>query len=77
MHVRKYVFLLLFPFFISGCATILKGYFDKVTITNPPEDLKIETSEGHTSFRYPDKFFLNWLLSVRILGVLRKLIFLL
>jgi hypothetical protein len=48
MYAKKYVFLLLFPFIISGCATILKGYYDKVTIINPPEDLKIETSEGLT-----------------------------
>lgn len=33
-------------YFISGCATVFKGYYDTVEITNGPSDLKIRTIEG-------------------------------
>ena len=46
MIVIKYVFLFILLFLISGCATVFKGYYDKVSLTNPPEDLKIHTSEN-------------------------------
>ena len=46
MILKKYLFIFFLPFLISSCATILKGYNDKVSIINPPEDLKIQTIDG-------------------------------
>jgi len=33
-------------FFLSGCATVFKGYYDDVTIQNPPEGLEIYTKDN-------------------------------
>ena len=46
MIKKNYLFLFLLLFFLSDCATILKGYNDKVSLFNPPKDLKIETKDG-------------------------------
>jgi len=46
MILKKYLFLFFLLFLISSCATVLKGYHDKVSIINPPEDLKIQTTDG-------------------------------
>ena len=46
MIKKNYLFLFLLLFFLSNCATILKGYNDKVSLFNPPKDLKIETKDG-------------------------------
>ena len=46
MIKKKYLLIFILPFLISSCATILKGYNDKVSIINPPEDLKIQTNDG-------------------------------
>jgi hypothetical protein len=37
---------ILFAFLGVGCATVFNGYFDKVTLTNVPDDLQITTSLG-------------------------------
>ncbi len=46
MILKKYLFIFFLLFLISSCATILKGYNDNVSIINPPEDLKIQTTDG-------------------------------
>jgi hypothetical protein len=48
MTLKKYFLLFFFPLLFSNCATVFKGYYDKVPIIDPPKDLKIITSEGIT-----------------------------
>ena len=46
MIIKKYLLLAVTLIFISGCATVFKGYTDKVSIINPPEELIIQTTDG-------------------------------
>jgi hypothetical protein len=46
MLLKRYCLLLFLSFLFSSCATVFKGYYDKVSIIDPPKDLKITTSEG-------------------------------
>ncbi|MGD9899645.1 MAG: hypothetical protein AB7T22_11035 [Calditrichaceae bacterium] len=38
---RTTLFLIISAFFLTNCATMMKGYFDKVEIKNAPADLVI------------------------------------
>ena len=48
MIAVKYVLLFVCAVLISACATVLKGYVDKVAVINPPADLTIQTPDGVT-----------------------------
>ncbi len=48
MIKKKYLLPAVLLFLLSGCATVFKGYMDKVSIIDPPEDLTIMKTEGIT-----------------------------
>jgi hypothetical protein len=44
--IRVTISVFIISILFSGCATVFKGYEDKVAILNPPDNLKITTIDG-------------------------------